>query len=128
MPRTARRKQILIIDPDTPSATRLRATIDGLGYRGLAVKPTDAMTLARGLRLYLAVLDDAIPPDDLAHLATQLHRAAVPVVVLYTPSPPAAGEPSSPPPSIAGATAYLAKPWRTTDIVQMLYRFLGAPA
>ena len=119
MPKQVRRKQILIVDPDPGAALRLRGVLEGLGYRGVAGRPAEAMALARGLRLHLALLDAATPAEDLDHLATQLHRAAVPVIVLYPDT--------APPPTVAGATAYLPRAWRAADLVQLVYRYAGAP-
>ena len=119
MPKQARRKQILIVAPDPVAALRLRGVLEGLGYRGITGRPAEAIPLARGLRLHLALLDAATPAEDLDHLATQLHRAAVPVIVLYPDH--------TTPPTVAGATAYLPRSWRTADLVQLIYRYAGAP-
>src|SRR4051794_21283073 len=122
MPRSTykypKRKQVLIVNPDLTEATRLRGALEGLGYRGVTGNVTEALGLARGLRLSLALLDAAAAGPDLDHLADQLHRAAVPVVILHPED--------SPPPIVTGATAYLKKPWRTMDLMQTLYRFAGA--
>lgn len=117
MPKT-RRKQILIVDPDPASATRLRGVLDGLGYRGVSGSVGEALALARGLRLHLALLDVAAAGPELDHLAGQLRRAAVPVVVIHPEE--------AAPPVVPGAASYLKKPWRTSDLVHLLYRFVGA--
>jgi CheY-like chemotaxis protein len=122
MPRSnykpAKPKQVLIVALDRSEATRLRGVLEGLGYRGVTGNVTEALGLARGLRLSLALVDAAAAGPDLDHLADQLHRAAVPVVVLHPED--------TPPPAVTGATAYLKKPWRTADLMQTLYRFAGA--
>ncbi len=118
MPRQTRRKTVLIVNSDPGEATRLRGVIEGLGYRAVAGNVTEAGALARGLRLHLALLDLNAAGPGLDHLADQLHRAAVPVVIVHPEDTPA--------PVVSGATAALKKPWRTADLVQMLYRFAGA--
>lgn len=119
MPRAARPKQILIVDPDPVEALRLRGVISGLGYRGVTGGVDEALSLARSLRFHLALVDAAVAPDGLARLADHLHRAAVPVVVLH-----AEGETPAATPGVTGA---LKKPWRTNDLLTTLYRFAGAP-
>lgn len=118
MRKTTRRKQVLIVDANAASAARLRGVLEGQGYRAVAGDVRQATGLARGLKLSLALVDGALAGPDLDHLTGLLRRAAVPVVVLH----PADDEP----PDVAGAAGYLKTPWRTSDLVQTLYRFAGA--
>lgn len=118
MPHPTRRKQILIVDPNAASLARLRGVLEGLGYRAVGGNVREAAGLARGLKLTLAFVDAAAAGPDLDQLSSLLRRAAVPVIVLH----PAA----EPPPTVAGAVARLETPWRTPDLVTILYRFAGA--
>lgn len=116
-PPQGRRKQILIVDPNPGSLARLRGVLESLGYRAVGGGVREATGLARGLKLTMAFVDGATAGSDLDHLTSLLRRAAVPVIVLH----PA----EEPPPTVAGAVGHLATPWRTADLVTILYRYAG---
>ncbi len=119
MNRRQRRKQVLVVDPDPGALTRLRGMLDGLGYRGLGGRNvTEAGAIARGAKLSMALVASAAGRD-IEGLVELLHKAAVPVVVLY------ASEETRP--ALPGATGYLATPVRTSDLISTLYRYAGAP-
>ncbi len=116
-------KRVLVADGD-PAARRLLCTLLGLDKLGLleARDGVDALAVARFERPEVAVLDLAPPPlgglDVCRALRADAELASIKVVILSERDQPADRAAAD----IAGADAYLAKPYSPLALLDVVQR------